>query len=165
MSLLNSELALELQAMAENPLFNQPGVLDGPSAGRSIINGREVIMLCSNNYHGLTTHPAVLAKAREALEQYGSGLGSGRALASMKIQLELEDKISEFKQTESTLTFQTGYDTNLATVWALTGEADVCVCDEFNHASVFDGLKMSGGKLEVYPHRNVQVLEELLKKA
>ena len=122
-------------------------------------------MLCSNNYHGLTTHPYVIAKAKEALDKYGSGLGSGRALASMQIQLELEDKISKFKRTESTLAFQTGYDTNLSTVWALSDEGDVCICDEFNHASVYDGLKLSSAKQEVYPHRDMKALGSLLQKS
>ena len=162
---LNPALAAELEALKQNPLFTQPGVLYGSSAGRSIINGKDVIMLCSNNYHALTVHPKVISKVKEALDHYGSGLGSGRGLASMKIQLELEEKLSEFKQTGATLTFQTGYDTNLATVWALTSQADVCVCDEFNHASVFDGLNLSHAKLEAYPHLNLQRLEESLKKS
>ncbi len=162
---LDPVLAAELQALKENPLFNQPGILHGSSAGRAVINGKDVIMLCSNNYHALTIHPKVVLRVKEALNRYGSGLGSGRALASMKIQLDLEEKLSEFKQTRATLTFQTGYDSNLATAWALTGEPDVCVCDEFNHASVFDGLRLSGAKLEVYPHLNLQRLEESLKKS
>ena len=165
MNSLGPTLANELEQMTSNPLFTRPGVLEGPSASRSMVDGKEVIMLCSNNYHGLTTHPHVIAKAKETLDKYGSGLGSGRALASMKIQLELEDKISEFKRTESTLAFQTGYDTNLSTVWALSGEGDVCICDEFNHASVFDGLKLSSAKQEVYPHRDMKALESLLQKS
>jgi len=165
MNSLGPTLASELQQMTTNPLFTRPGRLDGPSASRSIIDGKEVIMLCSNNYHGLTTHPEVISSMKESLDEYGSGLGSGRALASMKIQLELEDKISEFKKTESTLTFQTGYDTNLSTIWALSGEGDVCICDEFNHASVFDGLKLSSAKQEVYPHRDMKALESLLQKS
>jgi glycine C-acetyltransferase len=162
---LDPALVAELQALKENPLFNKPGILYGSSAGRAVINGKDVIILCSNNYHALTIHPKVISRVKEALDQYGSGLGSGRALASMKIQLDLEEKLSDFKQTGATLTFQTGYDTNLATVWALTDEADVCVCDEFNHASVFDGLKLSRAKVEVYPHLNLHRLEESLKKS
>jgi len=165
MNSLGPSLAVELEQMKSNPLFVRPGILDGPSARRSVVDGKEVIMLCSNNYHGLTTHPEVISRAKEALDRYGSGLGSGRALASMQIQLELEEKISEFKQTESTLTFQTGYDTNLSAVWALSAEGDVCICDEFNHASVFDGLKMSGARQEIYPHRDLKSLESLLQKS
>jgi len=107
---LDPALAAELEALRQNPLFTRPGILYGSSVGRSIINGKDVIMLCSNNYHALTVHPKVISKVKEALDQYGSGLGSGRALASMKIQLELEETLSEFKQTRATLTFQTGYD-------------------------------------------------------
>lgn len=122
-------------------------------------------MLCSNNYHGLTTHPEVVSSAKAALERYGSGLGSGRALASMKIQLELEERISHFKKTESALAFQTGYDTNLSTVWTLCGEGDVCICDEFNHTSVFDGMKLTKASLEIYPHKDTRALEVLLEKS
>src|SRR5579862_2684006 len=101
MNSLGPSLAVELEQMKSNPLFVRPSILEGPSARRSVVDGKEVIMLCSNNYHGLTTHPEVISRAKEALDRYGSGLGSGRALASMQIQLELEEKISEFKQAES----------------------------------------------------------------
>ncbi len=165
MNSLQTDLTQEVQQMKSNPLYTQPGILDGPSGAHCKVDDKEVIMLCSNNYHGLTTHPKVISRAKEALDKFGSGLGSGRGLASMKIQLELEDKISKFKQTESTLAFQTGYDTNLSTVWTLAGEGDVCICDEFNHASVFDGLKLSGAKQEVYPHRDMKTLASLLEKS
>jgi glycine C-acetyltransferase len=165
MNSLQQDLAQELQQIKSSPIFTLPGVLEGPSASHSIVDGKKVIMFCSNNYHGLTTHPHVISRAREALEKYGSGLGSGRALASMKIQLELEEKISKFKGTRSTLTFQTGYDTNLSAVWALSGEGDMCICDEFNHASVFDGLKLSSAKQEAYPHRDMKALEKILQRS
>src|SRR5271166_2466097 len=165
MNSLGPALADELNQLTTNPLFTRPGVLEGPSGSRSKVDGKEVIMLCSNNYHGLTTHPHVISKAKESLDKFGSGLGSGRGLVSMSIQLELEEKISEFKQAETTLAFQTGYDTNLATVWALAGEDDVCICDEYNHASVFDGLKLSAAKQEVYKHRDMKSLESLLEKS
>jgi len=162
---LDDALSAELRTLGENPLYREPGILEGSSSNRSIINGKKIVVLCSNNYHALTTHPKVISRVKQALDVYGSGLGSGRALASMKIQLELEQKISEFKQTQATLTFQTGYDTNLATVWALTNSSDVCICDEYNHASIFDGIKLSGAKEVVYPHLDLERLEDSLHKS
>lgn len=121
-------------------------------------------MLCSNNYHGFTNDARVISRAKQALDEYGSGLGSGRGLVSMKIQLELEDKIAKFKHAESALTFQTGYDANLSAAWTLPGNGDFCILDELNHQSVFDGLQMGMVKKEVYAHRNMTSLHDTLER-
>lgn len=122
-------------------------------------------MLSSNNYLGLTNHPRVIEATERAIEKYGVGLGCGRSIVSMTIQLELEERLSKFKRTEAALVFPTGYDTNLGAIWNLTDTSTTLVCDEYNHASVFDGARMSGTKVLTYPHRDMEAAAKVLKKA
>jgi glycine C-acetyltransferase len=137
-------------------------IIDGPQAHTVRIDGREVLMLSSNNYLGLTNHPKVLKATRDAIDRYGVGLGCGRSIVSMRIQLELEKRIADFKKTQASLVFPTGYDTNLGAVWSLTGPDTTLFLDEYNHASVFDGAKLSHANLRTYPHGDMGKLESLL---
>ncbi|MDG6926596.1 MAG: aminotransferase class I/II-fold pyridoxal phosphate-dependent enzyme [Nitrososphaerota archaeon] len=140
-----------------------PRVIEGPQAHKVRVDGRDVIMLSSNNYLGLTTHPRVIKATKDAIDRYGVGLGCGRSIASMRIQLDLEERLAKFKHTEATLAFATGYDTNLGTVWALMDRGTTLFLDEYNHASVFDGAGLSGARVRVYPHRDMRKLESFLK--
>jgi glycine C-acetyltransferase len=105
----------------------------------------------------------VIRAVKAALDKYGAGLGCNRGLVSMRLQLELEERIAKFKKTEASLVFPTGYDTNLGAVWALTGKDSVLVCDELNHASVFDAAKLSRASLKVYGHGDMRSLERALR--
>ncbi len=140
-----------------------PRVIEGPQAHKVRVEGRDVIMLSSNNYLGLTTHPRVIKATKDAIDRYGVGLGCGRSIASMRIQLELEERLAKFKHAEATLAFATGYDTNLGTVWALMDRGATLFLDEYNHASVFDGAGLSRARVRVYPHRDMRKLESFLK--
>ncbi len=139
-------------------------IIEGAQGHRVRIGGREVIMLSSNNYLGLTDNPKVIRATKEAIGRYGVGLGCGRSIVSMRIQLELEERIASFKKTEASLVFPTGYDTDLGAVWSLMGPQSTLFCDEYNHASVFDGAKFCGAKTKVYPHSDTGALETLLKE-
>jgi len=140
-----------------------PRVIDGPQAHRVKVDGRDILMLSSNNYLGLTTHPKVIQATKDAIDRYGVGLGCGRSIVSMRIQLELEERLAKFKRAEAALAFATGYDTNLGTVWALMDRHTTLFLDEYNHASVFDGAGLSGARVKVYPHRDMKKLESMLK--
>jgi glycine C-acetyltransferase len=159
---LRSFLSEELRQMNSGSSV-KPKVLEGAQAHRAVVDGRDVIMLAANNYLGLTNHPKVVRAVKTALDRYGAGLGCNRGLVSMRLQLELEERIAKFKKTEASLVFPTGYDTNLGAIWALTGEESVLVCDELNHASVFDAARMSRVSLKVYGHGDMRSLERRLK--
>ena len=159
----------DLLAEQVRELGKTPGptarVIDGPQAHTVSVDGRDVIMLSSNNYLGLTNHPKVIQATKDAIDRYGVGLGCGRSIVSMRIQLELEERIAKFKKTDASLVFPTGYDTNLGAVWNLTDPETTLVADEYNHASVFDGARMSGAKVKTYPHRDMKAAERILKES
>jgi len=162
---LRDFLLQELDIMKKRGLYLEKRILQGEQAHRIQLDGRSIIMLCSNNYLGLTTHPKVRAAAKEAVDKYGVGLGCGRSICSMQVQEELEAKLAEFKHTEAAIVFQTGYDTNLATIWTLTDEEDTIISDELNHASIIDGCRLTRAKKKIYPHKDMQALEKLLKES
>jgi glycine C-acetyltransferase len=159
---LRSFLSEELREMSGSASV-KPKVLEGAQAHVAVVDGREVIMLATNNYLGLTNHPKVIRAVKAALDVYGTGLGCNRGLVSMRLQLELEERIAKFKKAEASLVFPTGYDTNLGAIWALTGKDSVLVCDEFSHGSVFDAARMSRASLKVYGHRDMRSLERVLR--
>ena len=127
--------------------------------------GRDVIMIGSNNYLGLTTHPKLVARAAEAVEQLGVGSGSVRTIAgTMSLHVELERRLAEFKQTEAVVVFQSGFTANAGTVSAILGRDDVVVSDELNHASIIDGCRLSRAAIEVFPHKDVAAARKILER-
>lgn len=129
------------------------------------IDDREVLQLSSNNYLGLTDHPKLKEAAKKAIDKYGVGSGSVRNIVgTMDIHEELEQKLAEFKGTEATLVFQSGFTTNLGLLSSLLGEGDVVLSDELNHASIIDGIRLSKADKKVYPHKDMNQLEALLKQ-
>ena len=149
-------LDAELQALREQGVFRQLRVLDGQQKARAVFDHRSVVNLSSNNYLGLTTHPALRARAQEALQSLGVGSGSVRTIAgTLAIHLELERRLAAFKKTEAAVVFQSGFAANAGTVSALLGRDDVIVSDELNHASIIDGARLSRAAIKVFPHRDV----------
>ncbi|MGC9125065.1 MAG: aminotransferase class I/II-fold pyridoxal phosphate-dependent enzyme [Caldisericaceae bacterium] len=129
-----------------------------------VINGRKLIMLGSNNYLGLTTHPKVKEAAINAVKEYGtSSTGSRFMNGTLKIHRELEDKLAEFLHREACLVFSTGYQTNVGTISSLVGRNDYALTDKEDHASIIDGVKMSYGKLARFKHNDVDDLERVIK--
>src|SRR5579872_4496056 len=138
-------------------------VLESESAPESRFDGREVINLASNNYLGLTTHPKLREAALEATRKFGVGSGAVRTIAgTMKIHMELEEKIARFKNVEACVVFQSGFAANAGTVSAVLGKDDFIISDALNHASIIDGARLSKAKILVFRHKDIAHAEEQL---
>src|ERR1700746_1204315 len=136
-------------------------VLDDEQAPVCTFDGKKVINLASNNYLGLTTHPKLREAALEATRKYGVGSGAVRTIAgTMRIHMELEEKIARFKNVEACVVFQSGFAANAGTVSAVLGKEDFIISDELNHASIIDGARLSRAKILVYRHKDVAHAEE-----
>jgi glycine C-acetyltransferase len=138
-------------------------VLDDEQAPVCTFDGKRVINLASNNYLGLTTHPKLREAALEATRKYGVGSGAVRTIAgTMKIHMELEEKIARFKNVEACVVFQSGFTANAGTVSGILGKEDFIVSDELNHASIIDGARLSRAKILVFRHKDIAHAEEQL---
>ncbi len=128
------------------------------------MEGKRRIMLGSNNYLGLTIDDTVKRAGMEAIERYGTGCSGSRFLnGTLNLHAELERELAEFIGYESALTFSTGYQTNLGVISAIIGRSDVAICDRENHASIYDGCKLSYGRMARYRHNDMDDLESVLK--
>ena len=131
-------------------------VLDDEQAAVCTFDGKKVINLASNNYLGLTTHPKLREAALEATRKYGVGSGAVRTIAgTMKIHMELEERIARFKNVEACVVFQSGFAANAGTVSAVLGKEDFIISDQLNHASIIDGARLSRAKILVFEHKNI----------
>lgn len=129
------------------------------------MEGKRRIMLGSNNYLGLTTNPAVISAGIRALERYGTGCSGSRFLnGTLEIHLELEQELAAFLHKEQAITFSTGFQSNLGIISALVGAHDYVICDRENHASIYDGCKLSYGKMLRYRHNDMADLERRLNQ-
>src|SRR6202453_4358693 len=138
-------------------------VLEDEQAAVCTFDGKKVINLASNNYLGLTTHPKLREAALEATRKYGVGSGAVRTIAgTMKIHMELEEKIARFKNVEACVVFQSGFAANAGTVSAVLGKDDFIISDALNHASIIDGARLSKAKILVFRHKDVTQAEEKL---
>src|SRR5258707_7890483 len=138
-------------------------VLDDEQEPVCTFDGKQVINLASNNYLGLTTHPKLREAALEATRNYGVGSGAVRTIAgTMKIHMELEEKIARFKNVEACVVFQSGFAANAGTVSAILGKEDFIISDELNHASIIDGARLSRAKILVFRHKDAAHAEEQL---
>jgi glycine C-acetyltransferase len=138
-------------------------VLEDEQAPECTFDGKKVINLASNNYLGLTTHPRLREAALEATRKYGVGSGAVRTIAgTMKIHMQLEEKIARFKNVEACVVFQSGFAANAGTVSAVLGKDDFIVSDALNHASIIDGARLSKAQILVFRHKDVAHAEEQL---
>ena len=141
-------------------------VLEGPQQPVCRYDGRDVINLASNNYLGLANDPRLVEAAIAATRVYGVGSGAVRTIAgTMRIHMELEEKIARFKNSEAAVVFQSGFAANAGTVSAILGKDDLIFSDELNHASIIDGARLSRAKIKVFRHKDVAHCEELLQEA
>src|SRR5678815_3103036 len=158
-------LADELDSLQSQGLYRRLRVLDGEQKAHTSFDHRPVVNLSSNNYLGLTTHPRLRERALEATRTLGVGSGSVRTIAgTMSVHMELERRLAEFKQTEATVVFQSGFTANAGTVSAILTKEDVVISDELNHASIIDGARLSKAKIKVFRHKDAGHAEELLKE-
>jgi len=154
-----------LNYLKQQNLHRQLKTMNSPQASKTIVNGKECILLASNNYLGLTEHPELKAAAKEAVDLWGTGSGGSRLITgNMRLHEELEETIARFKGTEAAIVFNTGYMANMGTITALMGRKDIIFSDELNHASIIDGCRLSQAKTVIYPHKNINVLEKLIQE-
>ncbi len=153
----------QLQQLESQGLRTRPRVLDGEQLPVAVFDGRRVINLSSNNYLGLTTHPALRSAAERAVRELGVGSGAVRTITgTMRQHVELEARIARFKQTEAAIVFQSGFTANAGVVAAVLGREDTIVSDELNHASIIDGARLSRAAIKVFPHRDAAAAGRLL---
>jgi len=137
--------------------------LQGSSAPHCVVDGKRVIMLCSNNYLNLTNHPKLKEVAKRAIDTYGVGSGSVRPIAgNMDLHLQLEKRLAAFKHSEAALVYSTGFAANAGLIPQLAGDGDFIISDELNHGSIIDGVRLSRAERGVYKHCDVGDLERLL---
>lgn len=128
------------------------------------MEGHRVIMIGSNNYLGLTSHPEVVNAGIEAYKKYGSGCSGSRFLnGTLDLHMQLEDELAKFLNREAVITFGTGFQSNLGIISAIAGRNDVILCDKENHASIYDGCRLSYAKMYRYEHNDMQDLERNLQ--
>ncbi len=160
------DLQAEIEALKKRALYRPLAVLSGPQTPRTTVDGRPVISLSSNNYLGLATHPHLVEAALNAVRELGVGSGAVRTIAgTMELHEDLERRLATFKHTEATLVFQSGFTANSGVIPTITTEHDLIVSDELNHASIIDGVRLSKASRAVYPHKDVDGLEAVLKDA
>ncbi|MBA7663480.1 8-amino-7-oxononanoate synthase/2-amino-3-ketobutyrate coenzyme A ligase [subsurface metagenome] len=154
-----------LDDLREKKIFRELTVIESCQGPRVKIRGKEVINLSSNNYLGFNTHPKLKEAALKAIEKYGVGSGAVRTIAgTLDIHKKVEERIAEFKNTESAILFQSGELANQGTIQAIMGKDDVIFSDELNHASIIDGCRLSRAEIKVYTHCDMNSLEKLLKE-
>jgi len=155
-----------LKKTDQEGLYRTLQSLETAQAPVVVVEGKRVIQFSSNNYLGLANHPALKRAAQEAIERYGVGTGASRLIAgNPELYEQLEKNLARFKGTESAIVFPTGYQTNVGTIAALMGESDLIFSDALNHASIVDGCRLCGAKVIIYPHRDLNALEQLIKTA
>jgi 8-amino-7-oxononanoate synthase len=155
-------LAKEVRAEGIYPFFH---ALESRQDSEVIMEGKRRIMLGSNNYLGLTTNPEIIEAGVKAIEKYGTGCSGSRFLnGTLLMHLELEEALARFLRKEAVVTFSTGFQSNLGIISAMVGANDYAICDRENHASIYDGCKLSYGEMLRYRHNDMKDLERMLKK-
>src|SRR5436190_8384424 len=141
---LLDSLRRELEGLDRDDLLWRIRTLQSPSAPHARVDGKNVLVLCSNNYLGLANHPKLKQAAITATRKYGAGSGSVRVIAgTMDIHLKLEKILAEYRRAEASITFQSGYATSAGTILTLVDERDLIISDELNHGSIIDGCRMT----------------------
>lgn len=155
----------ELDTLKEGGLYNRIRTLNSPQGAWLQVDGKKVLNFCSNNYLGLANHPKMAAAAKAAIDRFGVGPGAVRSIAgTMELHLELEKRMANFKGVEAAITMQSGFAANLAAIPALVGKEDVLFTDELNHASIIDGCRLSGARIEKYKHADAADLDRVIRE-
>jgi glycine C-acetyltransferase len=153
----------QLEQWKREGTYQRLRILESESAAESRFDGRNVINLASNNYLGLTTHPKLREAAIETTRKYGVGSGAVRTISgTMRLHIELEERIAAFKRVEACVVFQSGFAANAGTVAAILSPEDHIISDELNHASIIDGCRLSKARIHVFPHKDVTAADKIL---
>jgi glycine C-acetyltransferase len=156
----------ELEALKRQGLYRKLRRVEGEQGPTLLLDGREVLNFSSNNYLGLANHPALKKAAQEAIDRFGCGAVASRLISgNMALHEDLEEKIAKLKGTETALVFNSGFQANVGIIPTLAGDGDAIFSDELNHASIIDGCRLSRAKTIVYPHCDMEALQDALKKA
>jgi glycine C-acetyltransferase len=158
-------LAQEIDGLKEQGLYNRIRTIQSAQGARLVVDGKDVLNFCSNNYLGLANHPKVVAAAKEATKKYGVGPAAVRSIAgTLDLHLELERRLAKFKGAQEVITFQSGFTANLATIPALVTKEDVIFSDRLNHASIIDGCRLSAARVVAYEHIDPASLDSAVKE-
>ncbi len=161
-----TDIADRLEELRDQGLHRRLRLISGPQGPRVLLDGRPVLLLCSNNYLGLADHPRVRGAAAEAAMRWGAGAGASRLISgNMQPHRSLEERLAEFKGYEASLLFGSGYLANTGTIAALAGRDEVVFSDELNHASIVDGCRLSRAETFVYRHGDLEHLAWGLREA
>ncbi len=154
-----------LSQLEQHHLLRKPVVIESYDGPRITINGRSMLLMCSNDYLGLSQHPALREAALSAMERFGFGSGASRLVSGTSpMHEELENALATFKKAEATILFNSGYAANTGIIPALVQEGDVVFSDSLNHASIVDGCRLSRAVVRVYRHKDMNHLETLLRE-
>src|SRR5947209_10594314 len=154
------ELEARLEELRELGLYRRTRLISGPQGPRVVLDGKPVLLLCSNNYLGLADHPEVREAAADAAMRWGVGAGASRLVSgTMSIHRRREERLAAFKGTESCVLFGSGYLANTGVIAALAQRGDTVFSDRLNHASIIDGCRLSQASVFVYEHLDVEHLQ------
>ncbi len=160
-----NEIEQRLQELERRGLDRHLRMVSGPQGPRVLLDGKPVLLLCSNNYLGLADHPRVREAAAEAAMRWGVGAGASRLVSgTMTIHRRLEQRLAAFERSEECVLFGSGYLANAGAIGALAGRGDVVFSDELNHASIVDGCRLSRAEVVVYGHGDMDHLDRLIRR-
>ena len=155
----------ELDELKKTGMYITIRTIGSPQGAWIVVDGKKVLNMCSNNYLGFANHPSLKEAAKKAIDEYGVGPAAVRTIAgTMTLHQILEEKLAKFKNVEAAISFQSGFNTNLATIPALVGKDDLIFSDELNHASIIDGCRLSRAKIVRYNHCDPASLKERLEE-
>ena len=154
-----TEMRQRLEDLREQGLYRRMRLVAGPQGPRVMLDGRRVLLLCSNNYLGFADHPRVRTAAAEAAMRYGVGAGASRLVSgNMTLHRRLEERLADFERAERCVLFGSGYLANTGVISALAREGDVVFSDALNHASIIDGCRLARAETFVYDHLDTEHL-------
>lgn len=159
------EIKQKLKEIKKKNLFRKFRTITSSCSNVVRFKGKEYIMLSSNNYLGLNTHPAVISAAKKALGKYGSGNTASRLIVNLDLHEKLEKEIAKYKKCESALVYASGFVTNIGIISSIVNKGDMILSDELNHASIIDGCRLSKADVDIYKHCDVKDLETKLTKS
>jgi glycine C-acetyltransferase len=158
-------IAEQLEELRKAGLYTHIRTLSSPQGAWLVVDGSQVLNFCSNNYLGLANHPRLAQAAKQAIDHHGVGPAAVRTIAgTMDLHLQLESRLAAFKGVEAAISFQSGFNANLAAIPALVGKGDLIYSDELNHASIIDGCRLSGATTLRYPHADPPGLRQVLEQ-
>ena len=155
----------ELNKLKVDGLFKTIRTIQSHQGAWLMVDGKKVLNFCSNNYLGLANHPKLVSAAQEAIKKYGVGPAAVRTIAgTMDLHLQLEKRMADFKKVGAAISFQSGFVANLGTIQALVNKEDLIFSDEFNHASIIDGCRLSGARIIRFNHCDADDLEKVIQE-